>query len=108
MWDDVLAQVPEYGDGYYWRALGRSLAANGVGYLDRYIQDNLDALADLDTALELVPAADGRNYRRRHVILTDLMGVTPYRVNEDSLLELALENLQTALAIGPGVPPAQR
>ena len=95
MWDDVLAQAPEYGDGYYSHGPGRSLAANGVGYLDRYIQDNLDAGSAISTVPWILgPAADGRNYRRRHVILTDLTGVTPFRANQDVLLELALENLQ--------------
>ena len=101
LWNEYLAYDPTYFDGYYQRATARNWGVPGDGYLDRFVQNNLAALADLDRAIGLGLVADGRYFWRRYQVLTDLVSVEPYRHNRQALMGLALDNLMAANAIGP-------
>jgi len=101
LWDVYLSKDPSFADGYYQRATSLNWGAPGVGGLDRYLRYNLAAFADLDRAIELGLAADGRYYWRRYQVLTDLIAVEPSRTNREALMKLAFDNLVAANSIGP-------
>jgi hypothetical protein len=64
LWDEYLTHDPSYIDGYYQRATALNWGAPISGDITPYIGHNVRALADLDRAIELGLAADGRYYWR--------------------------------------------
>jgi tetratricopeptide (TPR) repeat protein len=100
VWDQVLEQVPEYGEGYLHRAV--SLLGSGETFILEELLDRLErALSDLDLSISLSPHPSGDNYYYRARVF-EMMGFEQlYRVDQDFLLELALENLRTANVLGP-------
>jgi len=107
-WDDVLRQVPEYGEGYYQRArVGLELMGN------QRIQSEYHALVeqahqDIDLAIGLSPVASGDHFYTRFLILDRLAGEEPFFVDRKQIWLVGLENLKRSLALGTSIPFAER
>jgi tetratricopeptide (TPR) repeat protein len=100
LWDSILARVPEYGDGYLQRLICRR--NNQVaGSLGEYLALLLAIIRDADASIALDPTANGDNYFYRSLTYQELGREQVYRVDQDAYLEIALDNLQVANAIGP-------
>ena len=101
LWDEILRLRPDYGEGYFQRGRAYLGLTDGERFLDAYMENTLNSLADLDLSITLGPVVDGRNFYRRYEALMSLFGVEPYRADRDVLEQVALENLRVSNAIGP-------
>ena len=54
-WDDILARVPEYADGYYQRSLSYRYLNSNQRFQTEYLDYLEHALADLNQAISLAP-----------------------------------------------------
>jgi tetratricopeptide (TPR) repeat protein len=107
-WDDVLTQVPEFGDGHYQRAQAYLQLLGNNRYLDEYIGNVRAALDDIDQAITLEPVTNGDHFYIRYVLYGRLADVTDWRVDNERLRSIALENLRMAVANGTSDPYAER
>lgn len=103
LWDRVLAQVPEYGEGYYQQAQAYVALSRNQRFQDEYVAYLERARVDIDRAIALGPAS-GDHYYLRYRVYDYLASNATYRVDYDAWLELALADLQMANALGVSDP----
>jgi tetratricopeptide (TPR) repeat protein len=99
-WDRVLEQVPEFGEGHYSRARCYLGFWENQRFAEEALANLRSALADLDQAIALGPVVPGEYYLQRANVFDDLASMTHLRVDATSLMQLAVENLRMAIALG--------
>jgi tetratricopeptide (TPR) repeat protein len=99
-WDRVRERVPEFGEGHYYRAR----CYLGFWENQRFAEEafaNLEAaLSDLDQAIALGPFVPGEYFLERANVFDDLAAMMDFRIDATPLRQLAVENLQMAIALG--------
>lgn len=106
-WDAILAQVPEYADGYFRRAANYVALLQNQRILEEYLTYNQQALADLNQAIAL-DASVGEYFLWRYEVEANLAGVAYYRVEQDYWHNLALADARQAALLGSSDPFADR
>jgi tetratricopeptide (TPR) repeat protein len=107
-WDDILRSYPDYGDGYYGRSvcyLGMARGQRSLAEFEDYIRQ---ALEDIDRAIALSDEVTGDYYYQRFRVYDDWSSAGGSASFALVRKQLALENLQQALARGTGWPTAHR
>lgn len=99
-WDEVLRQVPDYGEGHYQRARVNLELTENQRMLSEYQSLLWQAYEDIDLAISLGPVVTGDHYYTRFQIL-DLLAVDePYFSDRKQIWTIALENLERSLVLG--------
>jgi tetratricopeptide (TPR) repeat protein len=106
LWDRVIETVPSYGEAYFQRALCYVGLAGNQNYQTIYWNSTEKARADLDAAIALGYDTDEAFYLR-YQILDRLAGKYELRSDREYLYDLALQNLQAAIASGHLDPVAE-
>jgi tetratricopeptide (TPR) repeat protein len=96
IWEKVVEEVPEYPDGYFWKALCESRLgesdATESGPMDWYAR----ALKDIRRAIELDPT-DGEKYDLRSTIYWDMAYISSARVDQDNYYHLSEADLRKTI-----------
>jgi len=103
-WDDVLRQLPEYGEGYYQRA-NVEMKLMGNQRIQNEFRALLDqAHEDIDLAIALSPVVTGDHFYTRFLVLNSLALDEPFFVDRKPIWLIGLENLKRSLALGNSIP----
>jgi tetratricopeptide (TPR) repeat protein len=107
-WDDILNDYPDFSEGYYRRSdcyVQMARRQRSFAEFEGYIQQ---ALQDIDHAIALGGDQIGNYYFQRYRVYENWAGAGGAIAERLPLQQLALENLQQALASGTGSPVAHR
>ncbi len=107
LWTQIIAQVPEYADAYYQRAVCLLNLAPAIQALTDYQAAMQFALGDVNQALSLDTRNGNYFYVRQHVY-ENLGRAELYRVDQDYWEALSLADLQAAGRFGTTIPMAER
>jgi len=99
VWDQVIVQAPEYAKAYYERTRCYLHLMPSIRILEDYRDYAVRSLADMNRALELDPT-NGDYYYERFTVHYNLAEIALYRADNDYWRELALADVQSAIAHG--------
>ncbi len=97
IWDEVIAQVPEFAGAYYERTRCYLHLMPNIRVLEEYRDYAERSLADMNQALALDPT-NGDYYYERFAVHYNLAEIELYRADYDYWRELALADAQSAIA----------
>ena len=106
-WNQIIARLPEYADGYYQRVRCWLHLAPAIRVESDYRALQEQALADMDLALSL-DTRNGNYLHERQFIYYNLAQLELYRVDQDYWEALALADAQAAVRFGTTLDYADR
>jgi len=98
-WGEIINQSPGDLEAYYGRAYSYLSVTDRPASWDEFARYSQAALADLEQAFALSPAASGDHYLARAWAFENLGSAADLRVDHDRLIEISLENLRAGLSL---------
>jgi len=101
-WDQVLAEAPENGDAYYYRALCYLHVARGQHFKGDYDLQIAQALEDIDHAIAygVTMGEPGDPYYLRYQVYEGVRGGSELATERKIIDQLSLDNLRAATVLG--------
>jgi len=98
-WNAILIEDPQDHFSLAMRAHTRLRLVRGETSLTKNVNFSLEAIADADKAIEIHPNMDGDYYLARAYGFENLSRATENRVDQDRLVNLALENMLIGITL---------
>jgi tetratricopeptide (TPR) repeat protein len=102
-YDKILKDLPNWPTGYLDRSICKRKKAQKSNNAELYKEGVLDAIKDVDKAIEIGPV-DGYYFIERSYDFTDIRNVVENATSERELLQIALDNIRTGIRLGVDDP----